>query len=161
MSEETEERFYYNDLAAPRPNVPLKPGAAAIVFDEQRRILIIKRTRGPYWCIPGGRMDIGESASDCCVRETWEETGLQTHVKRLIGLYTNPQSICSYPDGNVYQCYTALFECEVVGGALTGSDEGEHFHWLAPEELDDYHLLPSNVLGCRDAWADQEAAFIR
>jgi len=156
-----EERFYYNDPTAPKPNVPLLPGAAAIIFNEQRRILIMKRRSGPYWCISGGRMDIGESASDCCIRETKEETGLDVKIIRLIGLYTNPNSICAYPDGNVHQSYIALFECEVVGGELAECEETGQFHWMGQDEFENYLLMPDNVLCCRDAWADQEAAFIR
>lgn len=156
-----EERFYYDDPGAPAPNVPLKPGVAAILFDDQRRILILKRTRGPYWSIPGGRQEVGESAQECCVRETREETGLETRVVRLIGLYTNPRSICAYPDGNVHQSYIALFECEVMGGTLAGGEESSRFHWLGPEEMDDFLLLPDTVLCIRDAWAGQEAAFVR
>jgi 8-oxo-dGTP pyrophosphatase MutT (NUDIX family) len=161
VPEPSEERFYLGDPSAPKPNVPLTPGVAAIVFDEQDRILIMKRTRGPYWCIPGGRMELGESASDCCIRETSEETGLHTRVIRLIGLYTDPTSICAYPDGNVHQSYIALFECEVIGGKLAESDETGQFHWLDRDDLDRFELLPDNVLCCGDAWTRQEAAFIR
>jgi 8-oxo-dGTP pyrophosphatase MutT (NUDIX family) len=156
-----EERFYYDAPDAPAPNVPLRPGVAAILFDDPDRILITKRTRGPYWCIPGGRMDLGESAQGCCERETEEETGLRVRVKRLIGLYTNPRSICSYPDGNVHQSYIALFECEIIGGALRESAETSRFHWMRRNELDDFLLLPDSRLCCLDAWARQEAAFIR
>lgn len=156
-----EEKFYFHAPDAPKPNVPLQPGVAAIIFDTQKRILIMKRTRGPYWCIPGGRMDLGESAPACCIRETREETGLEVHVKRLIGLYTDPQSICAYPDGNVHQSYIALFECEVVGGELRESEETGRFHWMSREEMDRFLLLPDNVLCCVDAWAGHEAAFIR
>lgn len=157
----TEEKFTYGDPSAPRPNVPLTPGVAAILFDDRRRILILKRPRGPYWSIPGGRMELGESAQDCCVRETREETGLDVEVVRLVGLYTNPESICAYPDGNVHQSYIALFECRVVGGQLQENEEGERFHWLAEEEMDRYLLLPDNVLCVRDAWTGREAAYIR
>jgi ADP-ribose pyrophosphatase YjhB (NUDIX family) len=156
-----EERFYYDDPAAPAPSVPLLPGAAAIIFDDQERILIMKRTRGPYWCIPGGRMNLGESAQDCCVRETEEETGLQVQIVRLVGLYTNPRSICSYPDGNVHQSYIALFECEVTGGELRESAETARFHWMARSEMDAFTLLPDSRINCLDAWAYQEAAFVR
>jgi 8-oxo-dGTP pyrophosphatase MutT (NUDIX family) len=156
-----DERFYYGDPDAPRPNVPLKPGVAAIIFDEERRILIMKRTRGPYWCIPGGRQDEGESAPECCIRETKEETGLDTRIVRLIGLYTNASSICAYPDGNVHQSYIALFECEITGGELRESEESGHFRWMAQDEMDDYLLLPDNVHCCRDAWTAQVSPFIR
>lgn len=159
MSEE--EQFYYDDPSAPAPNVPVRPGAAAVIFDLQDRILIIKRTRGPYWSLPGGRMEVGESAQDCCVRETEEETGLKARVVRLIGLYSNPRSICAYPDGNVHQSYLALFECEVEGGELREGTETTRFHWLSREELDQFLLLPDSRINCQDAWARQEAAFIR
>ncbi len=160
-SVEVEERFYYDDPSAPAPNVPLLPGAAAIIFDDRRRILIMKRSRGPYWSIPGGRMEIGESAQGCCIRETLEETGLETEIVRLVGLYTNPGSICAYPDGNVHQSYIALFECSVTGGALRDSHETGPFHWLSPNELDQFLLLPDNVLCCRDAWEGREGAVVR
>jgi 8-oxo-dGTP pyrophosphatase MutT (NUDIX family) len=159
----SEERFYYDDPNAPAVNVPLKPGVAAVIFDEQQHILILKRTRGPYWSLPGGRQDTGESAPQCCVRETREETGLETRVKRLIGLYTNAGSVCSYPDGNVHQSYIALFECEIAGGTLRQTDETGGWHWLSSQEFEEnqFLLLPDNVLCCRDAWARQEGAFIR
>jgi len=156
-----EERFYYDDPDAPAPNVPLQPGAAAVLFDSRGRILILKRPRGPYWSLPGGRMELGESAQGCCVRETLEETGLETEVVRLIGLYTNPRSICAYPDGNVHQSFVALFECRVVSGSLRASEESGRFHWIAPEELHEYPLIPDSALGCQDAWAGRKEAFIR
>ena len=121
----------------------------------------MKRTHGPDRCIPGGRQDIGESAHECCVRETEEETGLKTEVKRLIGLYTNPSSICAYPDNNVHQSYIALFECTVLSGVLTESDEGSRFHWMAENEIDKFLLLPDNILCVKDAWAGAIEAVIR
>jgi 8-oxo-dGTP pyrophosphatase MutT (NUDIX family) len=156
-----EEIFYYESPEAPTPNVPLTPGVAAILFDDKERILIIKRTKGPYWSLPGGRMDIGESAPECCIRETEEETGLKTRIVRLVGLYTNPCSICAYPDGNVHQSYIALFEGAIIGGKLHISEETTRFHWLDKNELNDYFLLPDNVLCCKDAWRHQAAAYIR
>jgi 8-oxo-dGTP pyrophosphatase MutT (NUDIX family) len=162
-NEEPDERFYYDDPAAPAVNVPLHPGVAAIIFDAQNRILILKRTRGPYWSLPGGRQDVGESGPECCVRETREETGLETKVVRLIGLYTHAGSICAYPDGNVHQSYIALFECEVTCGKLAHTDETGGWRWLSREEFDqgDFLLLPDNVLCCEDAWAGKDSAFIR
>ena len=156
-----EERFYYHDPSAPTPNVPLTPGVAAVIFDSERRILILRRPHGPYWSLPGGRMDFGESAPDCCIRETREETGLETRIVRLVGLYTDPGVICAYPDGNVYQSCTVLFECEVIGGTLSEGAESSRFHWLAPSEIDRYPLIPENRLCCLDAWKDEEAAIVR
>ena len=51
-----EELFYYDDPSAPVPNVRLSPGVSAVIFDSQRRILFMKRTRGEYWSLPGGAL---------------------------------------------------------------------------------------------------------
>jgi 8-oxo-dGTP pyrophosphatase MutT (NUDIX family) len=155
------ERCYYEDPEAPAPNVPLSPGVSAVIFDVDRRILFIKRTRGDYWSLPGGRMDLGESAQDCCVRETLEETGLLTRVLRLISVNTNPRCIIAYPDGNVHQSFVLCFEVEVNGGQLKAGAESETFRWCGPEEIASLNLMPDSRLNALDAWANQEAAFIR
>ncbi|MGX9349565.1 NUDIX domain-containing protein, partial [Microbacterium sp. KNMS] len=75
------------------------------------------------WCLPGGRLDPGESAAETCVREVLEETGLRVEVVRLVGLYSNPHLIIEYADGNRRQIVAAHFLVRVVGGALQLSDE--------------------------------------
>ena len=156
-----EEIFYDGESETPRPNVPVSPGVAAVIFDADRRVLILKRSRGIYWSLPGGRLDIGESAQDCCVRETFEETGLQTRIVRLISSNTDPKRVVHYPDGNVHQSFVLCFEAEVIGGELTSSFESEAFRWVGPEDLDHYALIPDSRLNILDAWADRPAAFIR
>ncbi len=156
-----EEIFYDGEPDTPRPNVPLSPGVAAVIFDTQRRVLILKRSQGLYWCLPGGRLDIGESAQDCCVRETLEETGLHTRIVRLIAANTDPRRVVYYPDGNVHQSFVLCFEAEITGGQLTASLESEAFQWIGPEDLGRYALIPDSRINLLDAWANQPAAFIR
>ena len=168
MTEGTEEKvripeeiFYDGEPETPRPNVPLSPGVSAVIFDAQRRVLILKRSRGIYWSLPGGRLDLGEAAQDCCVRETLEETGLQTRIVRLVASNTDPRRVVHYPDGNVHQSFVLCFEAEIISGELTSSFESEDFRWIGPEDLDHYALIPDTRLNILDAWADQLAAFIR
>lgn len=156
-----EEIFYNGEPETPRPNVPLSPGVAAVIFDAGRRVLILKRSRGIYWSLPGGRLDVGESAQECCIRETSEETGLQTRIVRLISSNTDPRRVVHYPDGNVHQSFVLCFEAEIVAGELTSSYESEAFRWIGPEELERYVLIPDSRLNLLDAWANQPAAFIR
>jgi len=156
-----QEQFYYNDPSMPEPNVPLSPGVSMVIFDTHRRILFMKRTRGDYWSLPGGRMDIGESAQDCAVRETFEETGLLTRIVRLISVNTNPRSVVHYPDDNVHQSFVLCFEGEIVGGELKVNLEAEGFRWCDPQEAGQLKLIPDSRLNAEDAWAGQSAAFIR
>ena len=155
------ERFFYGEPGTPRPNVPLSPGVSAVIFNAEHRILFMQRPRGGWWSLPGGRMDIGESAQDCCVRETREETGLKTRIVRLVSVNTNPASVVAYPDGNVHQSFVLCFEAEIVGGTLCESDESDSFCWLDSDDLDTLKIIPDSRLNALDAWASQEAAFIR
>jgi 8-oxo-dGTP pyrophosphatase MutT (NUDIX family) len=157
----SEERFYDGEPDAPRPNVPLSPGVAAVIFDGQRRVLILKRSRGIYWSLPGGRLDLGESAPDCCIRETLEETGLRIRIVRLIACNTDPRRVVHYPDGNVHQSFVLCFEAEILSGDLVASFESEAFHWIGEEDLDAYALIPDSRQNILDAWQNQSAAFLR
>jgi 8-oxo-dGTP pyrophosphatase MutT (NUDIX family) len=94
-------------------------GCSAFVPDESRtKVLLTRRTDNGRWCLPGGRMDTGESAAEACVREVLEETGLEVEVVRLIGLYSSPHLIVAYADGNRRQIVAAHFLVRVVGGTL-------------------------------------------
>ncbi len=155
------ERFYFGEPGSPAPNRPLSPGVSAVIFDADRRILFMKRNRSDYWSLPGGRIDLGESAQDCCVRETLEETGLQTRVVRIISVNSDPRSIVHYPDGNILQSFVVCFEVEVIGGKLEQSPESEGFRWCGPDELDALRLVPDSRINALDAWAGQSAVFIR
>ena len=60
------------------------------------------------------------------IREVLEEIGLHVTIKRLIGIYSDPQhySIMSYPSAEwVIHYVTLLFECECQSGQLQISDE--------------------------------------
>jgi len=66
-------------------------GVFAAIFDEQSRILLVKRNYGlRNWTTPGGRLDPGESPLQALEREVEEETGYHIKVKRLIGVYSAP-----------------------------------------------------------------------
>src|ERR671927_535856 len=77
----------------------IRLGCSAAIFDEQGRILLTRRADNGQWCLPGGRMESGESAAEACEREVFEETGLTVHVKRLVGVYSYPDQLVVYPDG--------------------------------------------------------------
>jgi 8-oxo-dGTP diphosphatase len=61
--------------------------AAALLFDEQKRILITQRPAGShlagFWEFPGGTIEDNESAQDALVREIKEETGLDIKAGKL------------------------------------------------------------------------------
>ena len=140
----------------------LRVGASALIFDEARdRILMTQRSDNSRWCLPGGGMDPGESASETCIREVMEETGLQVQVTRLIGVYTTPDMLIEYLDGNKVQPVSFSFEAEITGGELGLSDETIDFGWYTVAEIDAMDTLEHHLTRIYDAVANLTAAFFR
>jgi ADP-ribose pyrophosphatase YjhB (NUDIX family) len=113
----------------------LRLGCSAAIFDEQGRILLTRRADNGQWCLPGGGMESGESAAEACEREVLEETGLNVRVTRLVGVYSHPDQVVIYPDGNRAHIVALHFEAEVVGGELGLSNETTDAGYFSLDEI--------------------------
>ena len=66
-------------------------GVFAAIFDEDRRILCVRRAYPPYnWTLPGGRVEENGSPIEELVREVAEETGCDVDSGELVGVYAAP-----------------------------------------------------------------------
>ena len=140
----------------------LRVGASALIFDEAReKVLMTQRSDNSRWCLPGGGMDPGESASETCIREVMEETGLEVQVTRLIGVYTTPDLLIEYRDGNKVQPVTFSFEAEITGGELGLSDETIDFGWYTVAEIEAMDTLEHHLTRIHDAVKNHPEAFFR
>jgi len=119
------------------------PSVAGIVFDDQRRILLVQHSDGGVWSAPGGSIDPLETPADAVVREVWEETGLYTAPVHLLGVYGGPSCVVTYPNGDRTAYVISVFECEVRGGTLhADSDETTAAAFVAAAELSGYRTSP-------------------
>ncbi|GAB4455742.1 MAG: NUDIX domain-containing protein [Anaerolineales bacterium] len=139
----------------------LRLGCSAAIFDAQGRILLTCRTDNGQWCLPGGGMEAGESAAEACEREVWEETGLSVRVKRLVGVYSHPDQLAVYPDGNKAHIVVLHFEAEVIGGKLGLSEETTDFGYFTLEEVEMLDMLGRHKERILDTLANQKEAFVR
>jgi 8-oxo-dGTP pyrophosphatase MutT (NUDIX family) len=93
------------------------PTASVIVFDEARRILLVRHVEGNQWTTPGGLIEPEETPADAAVREAWEETGLAVDLVRIIGVFGGKACTSTYSNGDRMAWVSTLFEGKVVGGA--------------------------------------------
>ena len=140
----------------------LQPSCGAIIFDPARqRLLLTRRSDNGQWCLPGGAMDPGESAAEACAREVLEETGLVVSIGRLIGVYTSPNWLMEYADGNRIQGVTLNFEAQVVGGVLDISAETTDVGYFSLAEMKTMDVMEDEHQRAIDAFSGAEAAFVR
>lgn len=106
-------------------------------------------------------MDAGESVSKCCIREVWEETGLEVEIVRLVGVYSTPHRITRYADGNQFQFVSFSFEAAIAGGAMGLSDETTEIGFFSKEEIAKIDLMESHVERIEDVLALTGVPFIK
>jgi 8-oxo-dGTP pyrophosphatase MutT (NUDIX family) len=140
---------YWNDLQAPKPN-SLVPACGVLATDEQGRILLQRRRDTGQWAIPMGKMELGETPSQCAIRETREETGVLTDITGILGIYSDPGHIIAYTDGEIRQEYEVILLGRPVSGTPAVNDEASDVAWIAPHNLAAFDIHPTQWRQLRD-----------
>jgi 8-oxo-dGTP pyrophosphatase MutT (NUDIX family) len=134
---------FYHDPEAPRAN-SLRPTVFAAVRDPVGRILLARRADTRNWELPGGKVELGESAMDAVAREVAEETGVMIAVTGVSGLYTDPGHVMVYRTGEVRQQYAMCVHAVPVSGEpRPDHDEMINVAWIAIEDIVGLPIHPS------------------
>lgn len=130
----------------------IRIGCSATIFDVKReKALLTRRTDNGRWCLPGGHLEAGELAAEACEREVWEETGLKVRVTRLIGVYSDPDQLVIYADGNKAFFVILSFEAEIISGELGLSDETTAAGYFSLTEMEDMPMHGKHKMRVEDA----------
>ena len=65
--------------------LPVGTTVAALVFAREGEQFALADIAGRGWCIPGGRLEAGETEEQAARREVWEEIGATLGPLRLLG----------------------------------------------------------------------------
>lgn len=97
------------------------------------------------WNGLGGKLEVDESPRAACVREVWEESGIELPVERYRSL-----GVLQFPNFKAHKSEDWL--CWVFDAELTASekenvwkrsDEGE-LHWIAADQVMNLNLWPGD-----------------
>jgi len=131
----------------------IRLGCSAAIFNEEGRVLLTRRRDNGQWCMPSGGMEPGESVEEAILRETFEETGLNVRVTRMVGVYSDPNQLVVYQDGNKVQIVALHFHAKIVGGTLGLSDETSEFGYFSLEEMAEMEMLGNHKRRIEDTLA--------
>ena len=112
---------------------------AAIILDEEKRILATQRGYGEYegwWEFPGGKIEPGEGPEVALRREIMEELGVEIVVENLLCTVEY-----DYPKFHLSMlCYM----CSIANGEI---DLREHksARWLSHNDLNSVQWLPADI----------------
>lgn len=113
--------FYENPL----------PVACAIVANDNREVLLVRRKHEPYkgmWCLPIGFAETGEEVKDAALRELEEESGVKGEIVRLIDVDT--------VDNDFYGSLAIVtYEIRAVGGSVKPGDDAMDAGYFPISEL--------------------------
>jgi 8-oxo-dGTP diphosphatase len=123
----------------------------AAVVEREGELLLVrhqKPDREPYWVLPGGRLEPGETIPECAGRELAEETGLTARFSGV--LYVSE----FLREGRHTIDVIARMVLEGDEEATLGSDPEvapgteptlREVRWVSVEELQEIELLPGSI----------------
>lgn len=104
--------------------------ACALILDDNQNVLVAQRSavmRLPMqWEFPGGKIEVGETAEECLIREIKEELGVTVEV-------TDFMSPTVYNDGR-QSIRLFPFQCKIIAGEITLHEHAAYL-WLPANEL--------------------------
>jgi len=107
------------------------------ILEVDGKILLVKRKNPPFkdfWAFPGGFVKYGERTEEAVVREVFEESGIKTKVKDLLGVYSDPNRD---PRGHTV---SVVYVLEYVEGSPKGSDDAKEARFFTIDEVKNMDL---------------------
>jgi mutator protein MutT len=120
--------------------LPHKQIGVAVIWDQTGQILIDRRkasgTMGGLWEFPGGKIEPGETAKECIVREIREELAIEITVgDHLISIDH------TYP---TFHLTLIVHHCQHVSG-IPQLIESEEIRWVNVSDLGNYQFPAANI----------------
>jgi 8-oxo-dGTP diphosphatase len=124
-------------VSDPAANFATPRVSAGALFTDGDRVLLVHKTYGNGWDIPGGYVDAGESPAAACRRELKEELGIDREAQRLLIVDWAPRE--DEGDKILY-----IFDCGQLGAdeqrIQLGANELDRWQWVPVSQLPEYAI---------------------
>lgn len=115
----------------------MMPGVGAIaVVIHDGDVLLVRRGKEPSlgkWALPGGSVELGETAFAAASRELLEETGIIGQPTRQL---TTLDAIGHNPDGSIsYHFVLIAVQCRYVSGIPMPDDDADEAQWIKISDI--------------------------
>ncbi len=127
---------YYQKLRASLgTELLLIPSVAAVIHDNQRRLLLQEKHDGS-WSLPAGAIEPGERPVDAICREVLEETGFECLESEMIEVLGGPSWRHTYPNLDRVEYVIILFRCTVKPSRpFSDRSETKRIAYFSREEM--------------------------
>ncbi len=102
--------------------------SACVIIEQEGKILLIDRSDGLGYTIPGGIVRYKETVEQCIVREVREETGYIITIHGIVGVYS------SLKRDPRFRAASIAYKGSIVSGSVQNSGEGKPC-WREPAEV--------------------------
>jgi len=92
-----------------------RPGAYALVFNDNGDVLVVDNTINKRKEFPGGGVEIHETFEEALIREVWEETGLNVQIEAFITII---DEFFLTPSGKQWHTVKCFYRCSPIDGEL-------------------------------------------
>jgi ADP-ribose pyrophosphatase YjhB (NUDIX family) len=124
------------------PKQPVVGVGAVIICDG--KILLEKRKNEPgkdKWSIPGGLVELGESAEETTIREVKEETNLEVEEPMLIDVV---DSVTRDENDDIkYHFVIVDYFVKLKGGVPKAASDAAELEWVQLSDVEKYDLTRS------------------
>lgn len=136
-------KFYRGDPNAPKPTMPARLGANAIITCNGK-LLLEKRRDSDVWGLIGGGVKDHETEVQAMAREVYEELGIRIPKDRFrkLAVYGEPGRIAAYRDGSIWRMVIVVFGLELeTEPRMTVSVESRQLRFFSREELREIEVV--------------------
>ena len=137
------------------------PSAGVAIIDNDGRILLGRRRDDGTWCLPGGRLEPGESFADCARRECLEELGWEVELAEVIAVLSNPGTqLRRYPDGRTIQLVGVVFRGHLRHQEGDRDSELIEVGWFTLDQLPEIEIMTADLPAVRNALSSTTSLLI-